>query len=137
MQFQPKCERVEESVRFGNVDLFSLYYDVTSVDRLTLQLQSSTEGNIRLMFDSPLGVRVLDEGQICEFWTTYSTPNGWLWRVLDGGWVALESQRPQFWATQNPAAVVEYLVVDEQCVSVMTTTPPRFQPITDGDGPVA
>ena len=132
MQFQPKCERVEKSVRFGEVELLSLHYDVTSVDRLTLQLKSSIEGNVQLIFDLPLGVRVLDEGQICEFWNTYSTRNGWLWKVLDGGWVALESQRSQFWATQNPATVVEYLIVDDQCVSVMTTTPPRFQGITDG-----
>jgi hypothetical protein len=137
MQFQPKCERVEESVRYGNVELLSLHYDVTAVDRLTLQLRSSIEGDIQLVFDSPLGVRVLDEGQICEFWNSYSTPNGWLWRVLDGGWVALESQRSVFWATQDPARVVEYLVVDDQCVSVMTTAPPRFQRIANGDRPVA
>jgi hypothetical protein len=37
---------------------------------------------------------------------------------------------------QNPSDVVEYSVVDDQCVSVMTTTPPRFQLTTVQDVPV-
>lgn len=126
MHFEPKCERVEESVRFGTVQLLSVHYDVTSGDCLTLELESSTQGRFQLVFDSPLAVRIMDEGQVCEFWNTYSTPHGWLWRVLEGGWIALEAQRSKFWATANPRAVAEFLVVDDQCVFVITTTPPRF-----------
>ena len=126
MEFHPKCERVEESVRFGDVQLLSVHYDVTSTNRLTLELESPSEGRVRLVFDSPLAVRVIDEGQICEFWNTYSRPNGWLWQVLDGGWIALESQRARFWGTDHPRPVLEFMVADDQCVFVMTMTPPRF-----------
>lgn len=138
MEFKPNCERVEESVAFGDVEVLSIHYDVTAVDRLTIQLESSSHGNFTLIFDSPEAVRVLDEGQVCEFWNTYGTPNGWLWRVTDGGWLALESQRKGFWLPDaTPMKLLEYLVVGDQCVFVLSRQPPRFETNADNDGPVA
>ena len=77
MEFKPQCERVEESVPFANVEVLSIHYDVTSADHLIIQLESSSHGNLKLIFDSPEAVRVLDEGQVGEFWNTYSATNGW------------------------------------------------------------
>ena len=115
MEFKPHCERVEESVPFIGVEVLNINYDVTSADRLTIQLESSSHGNFKLIFDSPEAIRVLDEGQVCEFWNTYSTPKGWLWRVTDGGWLALESQRDGFWLTDaTPKGLYEYLIVGDQ-----------------------
>ena len=128
MDFKPDCERVEESTPYADVEVLAIHYDVTSANLLTIQLESSSHGNFQLIFESPEAVRVLDEGQVCEFWNTYSSPNGWLWRVTDGGWLALESQRDGFWLPDAiPAELHEYLVVGDQCVFVLTRKPPFFQ----------
>ena len=58
MEFKPQCERVEESVPFANVEVLSIHYDVTSAHRLIIQLESSSHGNFKLVFDSPEAVRV-------------------------------------------------------------------------------
>jgi hypothetical protein len=137
MEFKPKCEVVEESVAFVAVEVLAIHYDVTSTDRLTVHLGSSSHGNFALVFSSPEAVRVLDEGQICEFWNTYSNPNGWLWRVTEGGWLALESTRDGFWLTDvTPTELCEYMVVGDQCVFVLTRNPPTFEFDTDA-GPAA
>ncbi len=136
MEFKPQCERVEESVPFANVEVLSIHYDVTSAHRLIIQLESSSHGNFKLVFDSPEAVRVLDEGQVGEFWNTYSATNGWLWRVTDGGWLALESQRDVFWLPDSkPTPLDEYLVVSDQCVFVLTRHPPSIEINTEHSGP--
>ena len=138
MEFKPHCERVEESVQFADVEVLWIQYDVTSTNCLTIHLESSSHGDFKLIFDSPEAVRVLDEGQVCEFWNTYSEPNGWLWRVTAGGWLALESQRDRFWLTDaRPTQLHEYLVVGDQCVFVLTRHPPTFEINTENSGPVA
>lgn len=129
MRFQPKCELIAESIRFDEVELLNIHYDMGSItgdSTLTLQLESSTEGKFQIVFDSPEAVRVIDEGQICEFWNKYSTPNGWLWQVLEGGWIDLELQRSTFWGAEPPSPPLEFLIVGDQCVFVMAQMPPRF-----------
>lgn len=138
MEFKPHCERVDESVPFADVEVLRVHYDVTSADCLTIHLESSSRGNFKLVFNSPEAIRVLDEGQICEFWNTYGAPNGWLWHVTDGGWLALESHRDGFWlADTTPTQLHEYLVVGDQCVFVLTRHPPTFEIDSEKRGPVA
>ena len=135
MKFKPKCEAVEESVPFVAVEVLTVHYNVTSTACLTVHLDSSSHGKFALVFNRPEAVRVLDEGQICEFWNTYATPNGWLWRVVEGGWLALESKRDGFWLTDVMAKeLYEYMVVGDQCVFVLTRNPPTFEFDTDAVG---
>ena len=138
MEFKPHCDLVDQSRSFRDVEVLRIHYDVTSVDQLTIDLESSSHGDFQLVFDSPEAVRVLDEGQVCEFWDTYSTPNGWLWLVRSGGWLALESQRDGFYLPDvMPTQLYEYLVVGDQCVFVLTRSPPNFHVMHSPDGPVA
>ena len=138
MQFKPKCELVVESKPFVDVEVLRVHYDITSLDCLTLDLESTSHGEFAIRFESPEGVRVLDEGQLCEFWNQHSSPNGWLWQVLDGGWLALERQRDQFYLEDmTPGTLLEFFIVADQCVSVLTRFPPVFPGDSSASGTVA
>jgi hypothetical protein len=73
-------------------------------------------------FDDVVGFRVLDEGDLLEFWKPEVRKPGWLWRVTRGGWRELEATRPGFARTD----VQEFLVLGiNDCVSVFATGEPR------------
>ena len=72
-------------------------------------------------FESVEGFRVLDEGDLLEFWPTCSwSRSKWLWEVHEGGWFELESTRGGFIGEKYKDAT-EYLVVGaNECVSVIS-----------------
>ena len=61
-----------------------------------------------LMFKDVLGVRILREGDLLEFWQS-ERPDGWLWEVQSGGWSALERSRNGF-ITGHSSGIREFLV---------------------------
>ena len=77
---------------------------------------------IYVVFDSLHGYRVLDEGDLLEFWEPDSRTEGWLWKVIKGGWLDLESTRSGF--NSGVAKIYdEYLILGKnECVSVITNT---------------
>ncbi|WP_372870323.1 hypothetical protein [Shewanella sp.] len=87
-----------------------------------LRLSLDIEGNAcTLSFDKVLGVRMLDEGDLMEFWAEFSLSNGWIFQLSEGGWLELESQRSGFMAS-NHLAPREFLVVTRhECVSILCT----------------
>lgn len=95
-------------------------------DTLTLDIQGEGFSYARLIFRNVIGFRVLDERDLCEFWNTYSEPNGWLWEVQAGGWLDLERERPKFNSHDVIPGLREFFVVDYKCVNVLTRTPPEL-----------
>lgn len=81
------------------------------------------------LFDTCVGFRVLDEGDILEFWTLEPRPSGWLWRIHSGGWFDHEKQRDGF-LSSSPAGPdwpipSEFLILGiEYCVSVLAYREP-------------
>lgn len=99
-------------------ELARIEYDAGA---LTIVACVSGQQVASVQFESVEGFRVLDEGDLLEFWPMCSWSRGkWLWEVLEGGWFELESTRPGFdWEKYKDAA--EYLVVGEnECVSVIS-----------------
>ena len=75
-------------------------------------------------FDSPIGYRVLDEGNLLEFWNRFSLKDGWLFRITSGGWFELESRRNGF-LSQHDSEIQEYFIIGvDECISVLTSKPP-------------
>lgn len=74
-----------------------------------------------LQFERVEGFRVLDEGDLLEFWPMCSwSSGGWLWEIHEGGWIELESKRPGFIA-EKYKGTIEYLVVGHnECVSIIS-----------------
>lgn len=79
---------------------------------------------IIVTFDSSLGFRALDEGNLLEFWDHFNLKDGWLFQISAGGWYDLESKRNGFVSQHHPD-VREYLIIGvNQCVSVLSVEPP-------------
>lgn len=131
----PKCQPFKPSSRYKRVVVRSLWYDG---ETLAIEVQGEEFAFARVVFRRPAGFRVLDEGDLCEFWDDYHTGNGWLYEVEQGGWRELELTRPQFLAPHLIPHLREYLVVCDKCISVLTGRPPEIRDLgADPDQPVA
>ena len=119
----PKCQPYPPSQRYDRVVIRSLRFDCQN-----LEIDVQGEGFLfaRIVFRRPAGFRVLDERDLCEFWNDYHTGNGWLYEVENGGWRELESSRAEFLAPHMFPALCEYLVVCDQCVSVLVVESPEI-----------
>jgi hypothetical protein len=94
---------------------------------LSISMTVEEDSATLVSFASVVGFRVLDEGDLLEFWPTCSSPIGWLWEIHDGGWFDLESKRPQF-IRDKYKSVTEYLVLgDNECVSVLSHDRPHIK----------
>jgi hypothetical protein len=121
----PKCKVFEPSLRYKQKVVRALHYDGLS---LVIDIQGEKKFSFaRVTFRKPIGFRVLDEHDLTEFWNTYNEQNGWLYEVLEGGWLELESKRERF-ASQDmfDKELKEYLLVDDKCVSVLSLNPPNI-----------
>ena len=120
----PKCKVYEPSLRYRRKVMRTLHYDALS---LVIDIQGESKFSYaRVTFRRPIGFRVLDERDLSEFWKTYNEKNGWLYEVVEGGWMELESQRKMSSLFMFEGKLREYLFVDEKCVSVISTTAPEI-----------
>ena len=118
---KPKCVLIPESKQYAKTVIRTIRFDEPD---LIVELQGPVFSYARIVFREVIGYRVIDEREITEFWNDYSEPNGWLWEVLDGGWLSLERSRVRF----NPLqlALREFFVVDNYCVNVLCAEPPEL-----------
>ncbi|WP_256079323.1 hypothetical protein [Massilia sp. YIM B04103] len=78
-------------------------------------------------FENPLGFRVVDERDLMEYWPVCSTPVGWLFRVLSGGWLDQERTRRGSLLLDMYLDVKEYLIAGiNDCVPVFSTEMPKL-----------
>ncbi|MCL2918486.1 hypothetical protein [Shewanella litorisediminis] len=99
-----------------NVRLLFLHYQ----DR-GLKVSLNIEGQCcELTFEKLLGFRVLDEGDLLEYWAELSLSNGWLYEVSEGGWLEQESLRSGFMASSHHSPREFLVVTEKECISVLT-----------------
>ena len=80
---------------------------------------------VYLEFEGVRGFRVLDEGDLIEFWSNDCCLEGWLVEITKGGWFALEQSRSGF-ITSPEQGFREYLIAGiNACVSVIAYEVPR------------
>jgi hypothetical protein len=118
----PRCTLLTESQRYRTKVVRSLRSDGRD---LIVEIQGEAMSFARVVFHDVRGFRVLDEGDLLEFWNTYSEPNGWLWEVHAGGWLDLERRRPRFNLLSLPLR--EFFVVDDPCISVLCERQPTIE----------
>jgi hypothetical protein len=107
----------------GVPEVERLEYDLWEL-RITVRFVSG-ESPVYVTFASPNGFRVLDEGNLNDFWSDGARTAGWIWEVSNGGWLDQESQRQGFIREMTPG--LEYLVLGQNdCVSVVSDSPPRI-----------
>jgi hypothetical protein len=114
----------------GVPEITDVHYDLW-VLRITLRFENR-QGPVYVQFHNTYGFRVLDEGDLTEFWSPDTRPPGWLWHISRGGWLDLEQSRPTFLSGRH-SGCNEYLVGGlNDCVSVLSATEPT---ILDPDTP--
>ena len=107
----------------GVPEVERLEYDLWEL-RVTVRFAAG-EPPVCVTFSSPNGFRVLDEGNLNEFWSEGARSGGWIWAVSSGGWLDHESKRQGF--VREMTAGLEYLVLGQNdCVSVVSDSPPRI-----------
>src|SRR5262249_27626318 len=102
----PRCSVFPPSTRYPHKVVRALHYDG---EALVLDIQGEAFSFARVIFRDPVGFRVLDERDLCEFWNAYSEPNGWLYEVHEGGWLELERKRELFNSRDFFPGLREYL----------------------------
>ena len=104
-------------------DIFELIYNDTGL-RVRVELEP---GGTIVHFPDATGFRLLDEGDLLEFWPLPGAKGmGWVFEVLGGGWLELESTRSGF-LSKSVAGMKEYLVVTgSDCLSVFSFGPPTL-----------
>lgn len=96
----------------------------------------STRARWRVRFYGASGVRVLDEGDLLEFWPACSAPSGRVFRIHSGGWRDQEAHRGGFLMQHTQPEIPEYFVAgDNECVSVFSHDPPELCPCTEPGSP--
>ena len=92
---------------------------------LTVALSSG----VVVSFNDPIGFRILDEGDLLEFWPACASPHGsGLFEIHDGGWLHQESMRKGFLSATVWPALREFLVTGaDDCASVLSVNDPVVQ----------
>ena len=123
---RPTVSTFEGSDAFAGVpEIADIHFDLW-VLRIALSFRD-IDDTVHVSFEGVRGFRVLDEGDLLEFWEPDARASGWLWRVKDGGWFALESTRQGF-VSGITDCYKEYLVVGvNDCVSVISTNEPKIE----------
>jgi hypothetical protein len=119
----PKCKLYLPATRYKHIEMRSLRYDS---EALAIEIQSEGFAFARVVFQHPIGFRILDERDLCEFWENYHEKNGWFYEVEQGGWRELESLRSHFCAPSLFPKLQEYLLVGDKCISVFATQLPEI-----------
>jgi hypothetical protein len=120
----PKCKLLPAAAVFARKVVRSIRFDG---EKLVIDIQGEGFQFARVVFIRPVGFRVLEERELCEYWEKYHEGNGWLYEVEEGGWLELEATRPYFNAPSYFPGLREFLLVDDTCISVFCTTPPQVQ----------
>ena len=111
----PEDNKVHEIVNISfNIDIL-----VATVDLDDYMLD--------IRFDHPVGFRVLDEGDLLDFWPTCSSNNGWLYQILTDGWFEQESKRKGFIASHNEGIKEYFITGTNFCLNVLAFDPPTVE----------
>jgi|SRR5882672_5114541 len=112
-----------DGVASTGTEVIAVGFDIR-VLRVTVEFRPTRDW-VYIDFSFPRGFRVLDEGDLVEYWRAPHAQESFLFEVESGGWLDLEAQRSGFVSTQRKD-VTEYLVAGEEaCVSVLAIERPH------------
>jgi len=107
----PITEELSSSKKYvGIPELVDLNFDLWTL-KVKLEFPD-LQNPIYLTFKNVEGFRVLDEGNLLEFWNNKTRSNGWLWKVKKGGWYDQEKKRDGFFTGKaHLTDYDEYMIV--------------------------
>ncbi|WP_314241587.1 hypothetical protein [Empedobacter tilapiae] len=120
---KPKAIEFKTEIDGENPEIYNINYDLWTL-KLTIGF-NEINNPIYVIFKNVSGFRVLDEGNLLEFWDTEVRVPGWIWKIESGGWFELEKLRDGFLAQHFGDSHNEYLVGGiNDCVSVIAESEP-------------
>ncbi len=122
--FSPKCKLVTSSTRYPEISVRHIEH---TIDCLDVYIQGPNFSYACVRFKNPVGIRILEERDLVEFWEKYNEKNGWLYQVVEGGWLDLEKTRGTFSSPSIMPNLKEYLLVDDNCISVLCMEEPEIR----------
>ena len=106
----------------GTPEVVDIHYDLW-VLRVTVLFEGAKNPTY-VSFDAVEGFRVLDEGQLLEYWDPGQS-GSWLYVVEKGGWLELEASRNGAPTLAADGKLKEYLVAGiNDCISVLAYEDP-------------
>ena len=106
----------------GFPEIVNINYDLWRLT-ITLNFEEQKEP-VYVTFENIVGFRVLDEGDLLEFWDNEKRASGWIWEIEHGGWFELEKSRNGF-VSGHSNQNTEYLILGiNDCVSVIGNSKP-------------
>jgi hypothetical protein len=115
-----------------NIYKFQSSVDITSVhfecSELVVKLISGGDRTaVTVRFSEVAGFRLLDEGNLLEFWPACAAVKGWLFLIRKNGWFDLESSRPGF-LLEKGLGLSEYFIASQNsCLSVLSGRAPTVE----------
>ena len=120
--------RVLETIidNFHSPALAGLNY-VAKTNKLVIYYHSDGKQDIdyEIVFDNPRGFKMLDEGDMCNYWEDAKMINNWLFEIESGGWLDTEDAAGGF--SSKALGFKEFLVASsDDCVSVISNCEPEI-----------
>jgi len=103
----------------GDPEVIRMEYEPDDLIVVVRSLSSGLEYSLR--FGAVIGFRVLDEGDLLEFWPECSTMSGsWAFEITSDGWLAGEFKRSgSLIGHMSPEAREFFVAGTNSCVSVI------------------
>lgn len=117
---RPITEEVKLSKKHIGIPIVAdLHYDLWTL-KIKLEFLDS-DFPIYVIFKNVQGFRVLDEGNLMEYWNDEKRSEGWLWKIKEGGWHDQERMRSGFaFGVHTLKDYDEYMIVGQNdCVNVI------------------
>jgi len=123
----PISIEIESSKKYKGIpEITDLHYDLWTL-KITLEF-TDLKNPIYLIFKNVGGFRVIDEGNLLEFWDNDDRSNGWLWKITKSGWHDQEKERVGFFTGRaNFKDYDEYMIAGiNDCLNIITNQEPEF-----------
>ncbi len=121
---QPKVKELDMNFFKNSIpEIINVNYDLWSL-KITLSFREHPSP-VYVIFKNVIGFRVLDEGNLLEFWNPKTRASSWVWKIENGGWFDLEKLREGFLSQHHLESNNEYLILGiNDCVSIICTSEP-------------
>lgn len=121
-----ECAHGPQDMRATKLHQFPSGSEVTGVSYDSERLVVSVGAAFTVTFPDAVGFRVLDEGDLLEFWPVCSSAAGGIFEVHDGGWLAQETERKGFISASSRPTLREFMVTGpDDCVGVLAFNAPK------------
>ncbi|WP_440904788.1 hypothetical protein ACMZOO_00765 [Catenovulum sp. SX2] len=95
-----------------------------NLDELVIII-SLPDKKAKVIFNTPIAFKCLDEGDLKEYWHEQEITNNWLLEIKTGGWIEKELSQNGLYSSRNINGLTEFLVKgSNECVNILNTEQP-------------